>query len=366
MRFPALLLTLLAAFSIAATADARPSRPNPPIGVGPARVVSRPSSTATSATTATSPTTPSTTSSRCPAKAPFAAGSPWNSPLPETAAVDPSSAALVSRLAQQAEHTVGFNTTEWSVPIYRVPAGQPTVRVTLDGPNRYLQQAWAAVPLPPTARPAAGTDAHLVVWQPSTDTMWEFWRMQLEIDGWHAGYGGRIVEAEENPGYYLALDDGKGEVAEQSWWGATATGLPLPAGLVTLDDVRCGEINHALALALPEIRKGVIAWPAERGDGRSLDPDSIPEGARLRLDPRLDLSKLSMPPITRMLAQAAQRYGLIVRDGGGAVALYGEDPKPYGSNPWPTLLEGLKPWQFMPRFPWSHLQVLKMQLQSYP
>jgi hypothetical protein len=272
----------------------------------------------------------------------------------------------VARLTQQAERAVGFNTTEWSVPIYRVPANQPSVRVTLDGPNRYLQQAWEAVPLPPTARPAPGTDAHLVVWQPSTDTMWEFWRLQLEADGWHADYGGRIVEADKNPGYYLALNDSKGGVVEQSWWGATATGLPLPAGLVTLDDVRCGEIDHALALALPEIRKGVIAWPAERGDGHGLDPASIPEGARLRLDPRLDLSKLSMPPITRMLARAAQRYGLIVRDGGGAVALYGEDPQPYGSNPWPTLLEGLKPWQFMPKFPWSHLQVLKMQLQSYP
>lgn len=298
---------------------------------------------------------------------PFAPDSPWNTPLPEGAPLDPASGAMISNLGRQiSEHGYGFNTTTWSVPIYTVGAGQPTQRVILDGSNKYLQQAWEAVPLPPGARPSAGTDQHLVVWQPSTDTMWEFWHLQLKSDGWHAGYGGRIVDVSANPGYYLALTGKEGNVEEQSWWGATATGLPLAAGLVTLADVRCGEIDHALAIALPSVRKGVIAWPAERGDGKDPSPTAIPEGARLRLDPRLDLSKLSMPPITRMLAQAAQRYGLIVRDGSGSVSLYGEDPAPYGENPWPGLLGGLKPWQFLPKFPWSRLQVMKMQLRSYP
>lgn len=269
-------------------------------------------------------------------------------------------------MRQVAERGVGFNTTTWSVPVYEVGASQPTVRVTLEGPNQYLQEAWRAVPLPPDARPSAGSDGHLVVYQPSTETMWEFWRLQLGSSGWHAGYGGRIVDVGSSPGYYVSRVGKDGSVVEQSWWGATATGLPLAAGLVTLDDVRCGEIDHALAIALPAIRKGVIAWPAQRGDGSDLDPNAIPEGARLRLDPRLDLSKLSMPPITRMLARAAQHYGLIVRDGSGSVSLYGEDPGPYGTNPWPGLLGGLKPWQFMPKFPWSHLQAMKMQLRSYP
>jgi hypothetical protein len=304
--------------------------------------------------------------SQCPSP-PFAPDSPWNSPLSREAPLDPFSAAMVSGLVRQvSERGVGFNTTTWSVPLYTVAAEQPTVRVTLDGPNRYLQQAWQSVPLPAGASPSAGTDGHLVVYQPATDTMWEFWRLHQESDGWHAGYGGRIVDVGSNPGYYVALAGRGGGVVEQSWWGATASGLPLAAGLVTLADIRCGQINHALAVALPAVRKGVIAWPAQRSDGNDPSPSAIPEGARLRLDPRLDLSKLSMPPITRMLAQAAQQYGLIVRDGSGSVSLYGEDPGPYGVNPWPDLLGGLKPWQFMPKFPWSHLQVMKMQLRSYP
>jgi hypothetical protein len=297
----------------------------------------------------------------------FSPTSPWNTALPASTSLEPSSPAMVASLVQQVrQYGSGFNTTNWSVPIYVAAADQAKVKVTLDGPNRYLQQALEAVPIPPAARPAAGTDAQLVVWQPASDTMWEFWHLGMQADGWHTEYGGRIVHASQNPGYYVTIDDGAGGFAEQSWWGATATGLPLAAGLVTVDEARCGAIEHALALALPQTRQGLIAWPAQRGDGKDPSSTAIPEGARLRLDPQLDLSRLSMPPITRMLARAAQRYGLIVRDGAGSVALYGEDPAPNGTNPWPGLTGNLKPWQFMPSFPWSRLQVLRSDLRAYP
>jgi len=298
----------------------------------------------------------------------FSSASPWNTATAASAPLDPSSPAMITGLLGQVrQYGTGFNTTSWSVPIYTVAASQTAVRVTLDNPNRYLQQAWEAVPLPPTARPAAGTDRQLVVWQPATDTMWEFWHMEIRADGWHAEYGGRIVEASENPGYYVTIGNETGAgFAEQSWWGATATGLPLAAGLVTAEEVRCGSIDHALALALPRTRQGQIAWPAQRGDGKDPSATAIPEGTRLRLDPSLDLATLNMPPFTRMLARAAQRYGLIVRDGAGSVALYGEDPTPLGADPWPSLTGNLKPWQFMPSFPWSRLQVLRPDLRAYP
>ena len=62
-------------------------------------------------------------------------------------------------------------------------------------------------------------------------------------------------------------------------------------------------------------RRPTFAAPAQRTDGRSSsDPLALPEGAHLRLDPHLDLARLNLPPLTRMIAQAAQRYGIIVRD----------------------------------------------------
>ena len=40
-----------------------------------------------------------------------------------------------------------------------------------------------------------------------------------------------------------------------------------------------------------------------------------------------------MSPFVRAMAVAAQRYGIVVRDGAGAVTFYAEDPTPTGSNP---------------------------------
>ena len=51
-----------------------------------------------------------------------------------------------------------------------------------------------AVPIPSDASPAAGPDAHMTVWQPSTDHLWEFFQARKLADGWHANFGRRDVE----------------------------------------------------------------------------------------------------------------------------------------------------------------------------
>jgi hypothetical protein len=79
-------------------------------------------------------------------------------------------------------------------------------------------------------------------------------------------------------------------------------------------ELRAGHINHALALAIPHAAAGVYAFPAQRTDGNDRDAGAIPEGTRFRLNPKLDISSLHLPPFTRMVATAVQRYGMIVRD----------------------------------------------------
>jgi hypothetical protein len=139
-------------------------------------------------------------------------------------------------------------------------------------------------------------------------------------------------------------------------------------------ELKAGHIDHALAIALPNPRAGVWAWPAQRSDGNAPSPAAIPEGARLRIDPKLDLSKLNMPPLTRMMAKAAQRYGIIVRDRAGVITFAAEDPTPLaGVNPYTNnalsgqplaggLFDGRWPATLLSSFPWSHLQVLRMKL----
>jgi len=257
-----------------------------------------------------------------------------------------------------------ISTTHYSVPIYTVPAKQPTVRVRLTSPvhSAALQAAFEAVPLPPGAYPSGGTDGHLVVWQPKTDRLWEFWRLRRRPDGPSASWGGAIERVSESTGVY----DADVWHNAETWWGASASSLSIAGGLITLDDLRHGKIDHALALALPQIRAGVYASPAQRTDGKSADPRSLPEGAHLRLDPDLDLDSLPMPPLTRMIAAAAQRYGLFVRDGSAVVQLFAEDPVTAPHNPYtgPTgYFEGRYPNELLASFPWHRLEVLDMDLR---
>lgn len=217
------------------------------------------------------------------------------------------------------------------------------------------------MPLPADARPAAGPDAHLTVIQPSTNSMWEFWKLRKEGDQWQAGWGGAIHNLSSNPGYYTA----GAWPGAQSDWGASATSLPVVAGTMTIGELESGHIDHALAIAIPNARKGVFAFPAQRTDGTLEAAQSIPEGTTFRLDPNLDVQALHLPPVVAMMAEAAQRYGIIVRDKTlHAIGFYAEDPSPLGANPYTRLFDGKTPGELLQSFPWSHLQVVKTSLKS--
>jgi hypothetical protein len=230
--------------------------------------------------------------------------------------------------------------------------------------GRTLRRAFRKVPLPADARPAAGLDKHLTVWQPSTDALWEFFRLRRERDGWHAGWGGAIRHVSQSPGYFTA-DAWPGA---RWYWGATATSLPAIAGTMTIRELQQGRIDHALAISVPNARSGIFAHPARRTDGTLRDPDAIPEGARFRLDPKLDLSNLTMPPLVRTIAVAAQRYGMIVRDKTlHATAFFAEDPTHFaGPNPYVPLLEGRLPSELLQAFPWRHVQAMPLDLRRAP
>jgi hypothetical protein len=296
----------------------------------------------------------------------FGTKSFWNRQLSNTP-TDPRSAALVQSLVSevQRETQAGIGpwiaTTTSSTPLYRVGRNQRRVRVKLDSPGTpgglALQKAFASVPIPKGAKPAAGQDRHMTVWQPSTDELWDFWQARQAPDGWHASWGGAIKHVSKSPGYYTAT----AWPGARRTWGATASSLPVIGGTMTIDELRRGSIRHALAIALPAPRAGVFSWPAQRTDGTG-GTDTLPEGARLRIDPTLDLSTLHLPRLTRMMAEAAQRYGLVVRDQTHkGISFFAQDPQGQ-PNPYGRLFAKETPLQLLAKFPWDRLQVLQMRL----
>ena len=298
----------------------------------------------------------------------FSANSVWN--RAEVAQEPLGDRRLAQELTQEAESEIKQGIGPWietnsaSTPVYVVGPDQRCVSVRLDVTQAYgktLGKAFERVPLPADAHPAAGADGHLTLIQPSTDSMWEFWELRRHGDEWRAAWGGAIHNVSSNPGYYT----GSSWPGAQSNWGASATSLPVLAGTMTIGELESGHIDHALAISIPNARKGVFAFPAERTDGTLVSSDAIPEGTTFRLDPKLNVRALHLPRVATMMAEAAQRYGIIVRDKSlHAIGFYAEDPSPLGTNPYPRLFDGKSPSELLQSFPWTHLQVVKLNLNS--
>ena len=312
----------------------------------------------------------------------FAPTSIWNAPVPANAPLDPNSGAVVnSLLAQITPTNLGIGTTNGGVPIYTVGPDQPGVHVTLNqGPGQTnLHRAFDAVPIPAGAQPDPGSDENLAVYRPSTNEMWEFWKLTHTSTGWSADWGGRMANVSGNPGYYQNMVSPQGRVLERWNWGTTAASFPLVAGVMRISELEAGVIPHALALAITHTCANVWASPAQRTDGDSTEAHCVPEGAHLRLDPSLNLALLHLPHFTMMMAKAAQRYGIIINNSSEGFTFRAENPtqyiQQYGYNPYlgsqnqpgrPRALLDEWPSELLRSFPWSHLQLLQMSLRDQP
>jgi hypothetical protein len=298
----------------------------------------------------------------------FSADSVWN--RPDVGSQPLGDQRLAQELTQEAKSEIKQGIGPWietsnsSTPVYVVGPQQRCVPVHLEVTQAYgktLRQAFERVPLPADARPAAGSDAHLTLIQPSTDSMWEFWKLHRDGDQWAASWGGAIHDVSSSPGYYTS----NSWPGARSYWGASATSLPVVAGTMTIGELESGHIGHALAVSIPDARQGVFAFPAQRTDGTLSTDEAIPEGTTFRLDPKVDLDALHLPRVVRIMAEAAQKYGIIVRDKTlHAIGFYAEDPSPLGTNPYKHLFDGETPGVLLKSFPWTHLQVVRLNLKS--
>jgi hypothetical protein len=218
----------------------------------------------------------------------FAPTGLWNTKLPRHLPLAPNSQAIVDNIKRDKEDFFGtwaINTDEYSAPIYRVGRHTPTQRwkfsdcLGLPELAPVIADSLAAVPTPPDLIASLGTDAEVAIYQPATDTYWDFWRAEQDPSGqWSACWGGKIENYSRNPGIF------------DNPLGATATGLPLGAFLIRIEELRRGYIDHAINIITVRTRADCHSWPATRDDGEYEGEDLPCEGQRFRLDPRFDVS----------------------------------------------------------------------------
>lgn len=295
---------------------------------------------------------------------PFSPSGWRNSRLSKRAPRARNSRALVAELRSQIRARGAWVGTSWyGTPIYTVGRDQPPVRVFGPPDRPDLQAQWNAVPLPPNARPGAGNDGTLALWQPSTDTYWEFWGLSRDAAGrWRARYGGRMQRLSRNEGHFVDPPGPR--------FGASGSSIMLMAGIQRIEELRRGVIDHAVDfITLASRARDGWCWPAQRTDraGRRRSNDAIPSGTRFRFPRKFNIKAYARDPAHPLsryaltVALAIQRYGMVVRDVStktpGFVA---EDPTPLGYDPYPEIFEGQAPNSkgVLRNFPWARLQVV--------
>ena len=304
---------------------------------------------------------------------PFAPDSVWNLPLRSDVPISPKSATYVNWLnGQVAGGKTWINTSHCAMPDIRVGPNVAPVKVALRSESYQdtgLLKAWANVPIPSNASAAECEDHNIAITQLQPDgemKEWELWNAERLSDGsWIAGWGGATNDVGDDRGiasplaFSTSAAGGKTSRLSTRFWNVTATSVSMIAGVITYDELKAGRIEHALAVAIPNAAKGRWMWPAQRSDGSLQGQDALPEGARLRINPNLDLSKIPMTPLVRMMAEAVQKYGMIVRDrSGSTTTFYTEELNSAQSDLVGSLLEGQYANNALRAFPWGELEVL--------
>jgi hypothetical protein len=107
--------------------------------------------------------------------------------------------------------------------------------------------------------------------------------------------------------------------------GGNGSGVSHLAGVVEVAEMQDGEINHALVFSTRYACNGEYRYPARKTDGDSTHSNCIPQGARIQLDPAIDVDRLNASEATKIVARALQQYGAYAVDNGGApIAFYFE------------------------------------------
>ncbi len=126
---------------------------------------------------------------------------------------------------------------------------------------------------------------------------------------WHASWNALAPTAGSGAVFDLRSDT----LRPAEWTSADAAGLPIFPLLVRYDEVRAGEIRHALRITATPTDRSYL-WPARHQAGAAADPSLPPMGARFRLRASFDLSTFGRQ--AQVILRAMQRYGLIVADNG--------------------------------------------------
>jgi hypothetical protein len=226
----------------------------------------------------------------------FPADNIWNTRVDSLPVHEMSDRWLRSADAASTDLHPDFGPPGYGLPYTTVARRHPKVRIDFayaDESDRGPYPFDGSTPI------EGGSDRHALIVERGTCRLYE-----LYAADWNGGH------PEAGSGAIWDLDTN--DLRPATWTSADAAGLPILAGLVRWDEVKAGEIAHAIRFTVSCTTDSYL-WPARHQAGVD-DPDCPPMGARFRLTSTFDLSDFSAKATVILLAM--QRYGMIVADNG--------------------------------------------------
>jgi hypothetical protein len=266
--------------------------------------------------------------SNCPV---FPANNPWNQRV-DRLPVAKNSANLIARIGLNDPVHPDFGSGLYDgepigIPYAVVGSSTRRVRVTFQYASESDKRPY---PLPRRVPIEGGYgssgDRHVIVVDRDTCTDYELFAAYPHDHGLHWSAGsGAIFNLRSN------------HLRPAGWTSADAAGLPILPGLARYSDVAAGGIDHALRFTAPCTAPRYV-YPARHEASTCSGPNLPPMGLRVRLKASVNISGL--PYQARVVAEALERYGMILADNGSPWYVSGA-PDPHWNNDALHLLDQL-------------------------
>ena len=303
----------------------------------------------------------------------FSKESFWNQPIPKDAEIDPKSEQWIKMLEQEPSgENFGIVWKDWTIPVYEVNDSTPKYHINLHTLTKNERKVWntiidhktfghgpdfSPVPIPTHAVPDSEKDAHFAAVDWNRMLAWDMWGLKKLEDGtWESKTG--MLTRLDGDGVFDGTQLGYLDKESVHFHGhSRASGVPAFAGLIMYDEVMAGKIEHKLSCAIRYAAYRAYVYPASWTDG--FVNGGIPEGAVIRLDPKLNLAIYNLTKEELIIAKALQEYGVVIVDVAQGQPIYAEGLWGDPNKSW----EGkLREWDGgISDIPFKHYQVMKVE-----
>ena len=228
----------------------------------------------------------------------FPASNVWNRRV-DTLPVAPNSSTMIAAIGSGVGLHPDFSAaSRYGIPFNIVGPSTPrsTVSFLYDDESDHL-----GYPIPSAPWQERGSDGHILMVDTTACRLYELYAAAKD-GSWGAGSG-------------ATWDLTSNALRPATWTSADAAGLPIFPGLARFEEVRRGQVLHALRFTAPTTCNGFI-YPARHEAGSASCSAYPPMGLRVRLKASVNISGFA--PDVRVLLQAMKTYGMLLADNGSA------------------------------------------------